>query len=307
MATADARALSRERVSAIAHEILAAFESGELPKALAQLFIHRKVVVPSRAWTWTNRLIAIRRGHVYAAGFRQWQEAGRYVKKGEHAFHILAPRITKAKEDDEGRGVKEGDLVTLGFLAVPVFGYLQTEGEPLAGVEDAPEFVDRLPLIEVARAWGLSVSLYSIEDAPDRLGYFTPGRGIALGTENVSTWAHELIHAADHRLGNLVARSMPRWSPSLAGRFSSNASAIRLRAIAAGLTNTSRGTARKRSAISSGPAPNSSTEPAGASRCSLRRLRPSECRIPRRNSTRLPRSPHYLPYVPHNSPLHLIP
>jgi len=208
MATVDARPCTRERVAGIASDILAAFESGELPHALAQLFIHRKVEVPSRAWTWTNRLIALRRGHVYAAGFRQWKEIGRSVKKGEHAFHILAPRIVRAKEDDEKRGVREGDLMTLGFLAVPVFGYLQTEGEPLAGVEDTPEFVDGLPLVEVARAWGLSVSLYSIEDAPDRLGYFTPGRGIALGTENLSTWAHELVHAADHRLGNLVARAL---------------------------------------------------------------------------------------------------
>jgi len=208
MATEEARARSRERVSAIANDILAAFESKELPKALAQLFIHRKVEVPSRHWTWTNRLVAIRRGHVYAAGFRQWQEVGRRVKKDEHAFHILAPRIAKAKEDDEDRGLKEGDPVTVGFLAVPVFGYLQTEGEPLAGIEDTPEVIDRLPLVEVARAWGLSISLYSFEDAPDRLGYFTPGRGIALGTENLSTWAHELVHAADHRLGNRVARSL---------------------------------------------------------------------------------------------------
>ena len=208
MATVEARALSRERVSAIANDILAAFEFGELPKALANLFIHRKIKVPSRHWTWTNRLVALRRGHVYAAGFRQWQEVGRYVKKGEHAIHILAPRIVKAKEDDVKRGVKEGDPLNVGFLAVPVFGYLQTEGEPLAGAEDTPEFVDRLPLVEVARAWGLSVSLYSIGDAPDRLGYFTPGVGIALGTENLATWAHELVHAADHRLGNLVARSV---------------------------------------------------------------------------------------------------
>jgi len=56
MATEDARAVARERVTAIAHDILAAFESGELPRALAQLFIHRKVEVPSRHWTWTNRL-----------------------------------------------------------------------------------------------------------------------------------------------------------------------------------------------------------------------------------------------------------
>jgi hypothetical protein len=208
MAAAGTRTRSREKVSAVANDILAAFESEELPKALAKLFIHREVDVPSRAWTWTNRLIAVRHGHVYAAGFRQWQEVGRYVKKGEHAFHILAPRVAKAKEDDEVRGIKEGDPLTLGFLAVPVFGYLQTEGEPLAGVEDTPEFIDRLPLVEVARAWSLSVSLYSFEDAPDRLGYFTPGRGIALGTENLSTWAHELVHAADHRLGNLVAQSL---------------------------------------------------------------------------------------------------
>jgi hypothetical protein len=208
MATAATRAVARERVSAIAHDVLAAFESGELPKALARIFIHRKIAVPSRLWTWTNRLVAIRQGHVYAAGFRQWQEIGRFVKKGEHAFHILAPRIVKAKEDDEEWGVKEGDPMTLGFIAIPVFGYLQTEGEPLAGVDDTPEFIDRLPLIEVARAWGLSVSLYSFEDAPDRLGYFTPGRGIALGTENLSTWAHELVHAADHRLENRVTRSL---------------------------------------------------------------------------------------------------
>ena len=47
----EARARSRERLSAIAHDILTAFESGELPKALANLFIHRKIEVPSRHWT----------------------------------------------------------------------------------------------------------------------------------------------------------------------------------------------------------------------------------------------------------------
>jgi hypothetical protein len=208
MATEDARAVARERVTAIGREILAAFESGELPRALAQLFIHRKVDVPSRLWTWTNRLIAIRKGHVYAAGFRQWQGLGRRVKKGEHAFHILAPRVVKAKEDDEERGVREGDPLRVGYLAIPVFGLLQTEGEPLPGTESEGAFIDRLPLVEVARSWGLSVSLYAHEDAPDRLGYFSPGRGIALGVENLSTWMHELLHAADDRLGNRLSKSL---------------------------------------------------------------------------------------------------
>ncbi len=201
MATIEARAVARERVTAIAHDILAAFESGELPQALAKLFIHRKIEVPSKHWTWTNRLIGIRKGHIYAAGFRQWQEIGRKVRKGQHAFHILAPKILRAKQDDEERGVKEGDLLCLRFLAVPVFGYLQTEGEPLPGAEDEPEFVGQLPLVEVARSWNLAVEVYSQPDAPDRLGFFAAGRGIGLGVRNLQTWTHELVHAADHRLG----------------------------------------------------------------------------------------------------------
>ncbi len=203
MKKGDARPPARERVAAIASDILKALESGELPHALAQLFIYRKIEVPSRHWTWTNRLIALRRSHVYAAGFRQWQEIGRSVRKGEHAFHILAPRITVAKEDDGRAGVKKGDRAVAGFLLIPVFGYFQTESEPLPGAEDAPEFLDRLPLVEVARSWGLTVALHAYEDSPGRLGYFAEGLGISLGVENLATWAHELIHAADSRLGTL--------------------------------------------------------------------------------------------------------
>lgn len=200
----ELRPSSRERAEAIARDILQAFEAGEIPKALATIFIYRKVEVPSRAWTWTNRLIAIRRGHVYAAGFRQWEALGRSVRKGERAFHILAPRIVKAKEDDEARGVKEGDPVNRGFLIVPVFGYLQTEGEPLPGTEGEPEFIDALPLVEVARSWGLTVSLFSREDSPGRLGVYSHGRGISLATRNFAVWAHELVHAAEDRIGTLV-------------------------------------------------------------------------------------------------------
>lgn len=204
MTKGDARPSARERVTAIASEILTAFESGELPHALAQLFIRNQIEVPSQHWTWTNRLIALQRSHVYAAGFRQWLEIGRSVRKGEQAFHILAPRVLVAKEDDEKEGVKKGDRQMVGFLPVPVFGYFQTEGDPLPGAEDAPEFVDRLPLVEVARSWGLTVALHAYEDSPGRLGYFAEGLGISLGVENLSTWAHELIHAADSRLGTLV-------------------------------------------------------------------------------------------------------
>ena len=67
--------------------------------------------------------------------------------------------------------------------------------------------MEALPLIEVAREWGLSVEAFNGTGASCygkfrfRLG--GSGEAIALGVKNLSTWAHELVHAADHRNGKL--------------------------------------------------------------------------------------------------------
>jgi len=193
-----------EKIQAIAHDLLTAFQTGTLPAALAQVFIRRDIDVPSKHWTWTNRTVGILRGHVYAAGFRQWEQLGRHVKKGEHAFYILAPRL---KKDEDAEGA-EDRMILMGYQPIAVFGYLQTYGEPLPGAEDEPAFIDALPLIEVARAWGLSVGTYALADNPKALGYFAAGLGIGLATENLATWAHELVHAADHRLGTFTGKGI---------------------------------------------------------------------------------------------------
>jgi hypothetical protein len=86
-----------------AHDILRAFENpNSLPAPLAQVFIHRKDASPCRAWSWRNQLIVALRGHSDARGFRQWQQVGRHVKKGEKAFNILSPCVKKvdAATDD---------------------------------------------------------------------------------------------------------------------------------------------------------------------------------------------------------------
>jgi len=125
------------------------------------------------------------------------------VKKGEHAFYILAPKL---KKDEDA--ADSDRLVLVGYQPIAVFGYLQTYGEPLPGAEDEPAFIDALPLIEVARAWNLSVGTYAIRDNPTALGYFAAGVGIGLATENLATWAHELVHAADHRLGTFTGKGL---------------------------------------------------------------------------------------------------
>lgn len=191
-----------ERVAAISRDILAVFETGEVPAAMAQVFIRRNVAVPSRHWSFTNRLIGHLRGHVYAAGFRQWQILGRSVKPGERAFHIFGPCLVPDNEKATEEAGEVPRVRLVGFVPIPVFGYLQTDGKPLPGLEDEPSFVDALPLVAVARFWGLSVGTYSAADFPGILGHHLPGKGIGLGVKNLSVWAHELIHAADTRLGH---------------------------------------------------------------------------------------------------------
>ena len=192
----------KEQAQAAAQVILDAFEQGTIPQALAQVFIHRTHDVPARRWSFTNRLISSLHGHFDARGFRQWKAVGRYVKAGERAFHILVPRTIIAKEDDAERGVKAGDSIVIGFLSAAVFGYSQTDGAPLPGEEEEARFIESLPLIEVARSWQIEVVTYSGADS-GALGYFCPGGQIGLGVRNPSTWAHEMIHAADHRLSTL--------------------------------------------------------------------------------------------------------
>jgi hypothetical protein len=82
-----------------------------------------------------------------------------------------------------------------GFVCVPVFGYAQTEGDPLPGAEEEAAFLSALPLVEIARSWGLHVGTLAAEGT-GRLGYYRPGEAIAVGVENLSTWTHELLHYA---------------------------------------------------------------------------------------------------------------
>src|SRR5207249_2400384 len=97
----------------------------------------------------------------------------------------------------------EEKAVVVGFKGIPVFGLEQTEGDPLpAGDSDADGWIECLPLIDVARRWGLSVDTFNGERAA-HLGFYLRGKEIALGVRNVSTWAHELVHAADDRNGTL--------------------------------------------------------------------------------------------------------
>jgi N-terminal domain of anti-restriction factor ArdC len=94
----------RDRVESVAHRILSAFEAGEVPAALAQIFVRRQGDLPIARWSWSNQLLSALAGHFDARGFRQWKAVGRSVKKGERAFHILGPKVRKIQDDDPDTG-----------------------------------------------------------------------------------------------------------------------------------------------------------------------------------------------------------
>jgi len=82
------------RAIEVGQRIVEAFRHPEtLPQALAPIFIHRKDDVPCRKWSWHNQLIAAALRHNRRRGFRQWEEAGRKVKKGAKAIWILGPAL----------------------------------------------------------------------------------------------------------------------------------------------------------------------------------------------------------------------
>jgi hypothetical protein len=193
------------KAEGVATRLIEAFQNGDVPAALAQSFIRRKDNVPCRSWSICNQLIVAMNGETDARGYRQWQSVGRHVRKGEKAFHILVPIVKEFETTDEN-GEPKTESRIVGFKAAPVFGRSQTEGEPLPDADpQALRWIESLPLIDVARSWGLNVETYNGRpNGP--LGKYRHGQSIALGVENLATWAHELVHAADDRLGRLTER-----------------------------------------------------------------------------------------------------
>jgi antirestriction factor ArdC-like protein len=205
-----------------ANRIIEAFRSGRIPEALARVFIKRNDATPCRAWSWSNQLLTALAGYDDARGFRQWLDVGRAVKKGEKAFYILAP-IAKPIKETSDDGQERQRVAILGFRSVPVFGLEQTDiadesvwSKHAELDRKAERFIDELPLIGVARSWGLTVKSYAGRER-GTAGWYSRSRGaIAIGVENLSTWSHELIHASDDRLGNLVERGQHWMSETVA-------------------------------------------------------------------------------------------
>lgn len=200
------------KAEAVAAKIIEAFQTGNVPKALAQVFIKR-AGRHCDGYSWMNQMLVALSGWSDAMGYGAkdkssgWLSVGRQVRKGEKCTYILAPCCRKI-DDPKADGGKRN--IIFGFRSAMVFGIEQTDvadadlwAKHNKGNEDAEKFLADLPLVDVAKAWGLTLQAYSGRKS-GALGWYRKGQAIALGVENLATWAHELIHAADYKNGKLV-------------------------------------------------------------------------------------------------------
>ena len=179
------------------------FKTGNIPKALAVATIPPQTDIPSAKWSIGNRVLQFLADTSDARGLRQWQKAGRNVKKGAKAFCILGPNSKVIKDtDDNGKEIEK--TIVMGFHAIPVFRAENTDGEPLPYEPATPP-----PLADVAEEFGLSVSYQTF--ASKYYGYYQSGsKRIVLATHSVHVFFHEFAHAAHERIeGKLTGGQVP--------------------------------------------------------------------------------------------------
>ena len=181
--------------------IIASFERGDIPEVVAYSMFSISNI-PSAKWSLLNRTLMFLAGTQDARGYRQWQQAGRYVKKGAKSFRILVPCIVKTENEENG----EVEHLLKGFMCKPVFRVEDTDGEQLD--YEHIELPD-LPLMEKAKEWGISVK--AIPGNYRYYGYYSSDRNeIALATTEESVFFHELAHAAHEKVnGSLKSGQDP--------------------------------------------------------------------------------------------------
>lgn len=195
------------RVQEATQRLLQMWTSGDMPRAIATATIRRQAAGrPCDLWSLGNQLLVVAAGSEDARGFRQWEQAGRHVRKGAKAICILGPVTRRITEEDPATGGQVERTIVRGFRGIPVFRFEDTQGERL----QTPDYRPPVPLAEVAERWGLQVTYGAFDGRAN--GWYSPTKGhIHLMTHAERTLFHELAHAAHDRLGGLAeAAQVPR-------------------------------------------------------------------------------------------------
>jgi len=174
--------------------LLKMFEEGNFEKVAHAVF--KGGDIPADKWSFLNRLLMYCNNTEDARGFNQWKQAGRHIKKGSHAFYILAPMFKKVEE--KGEEIQQ----LIGFRSVPVFKFEDTEGAPV--INESYKIDIPYQFGGIIQELGLRIDAVRFNGAV--YGSYNPGRKeIKLASPDIEIFLHELSHAVDDRLNGLKA------------------------------------------------------------------------------------------------------
>ncbi|MFD1608679.1 ArdC-like ssDNA-binding domain-containing protein [Oceanobacillus luteolus] len=176
--------------------------------------LEMKALMPN----YSLRNIIIAKGQLpharFLAGYKRWNELGRYVRKGEEAIRILAPRIKKVKNEETG----EEENKKIGYIPVAVFDYSQTEGEPLPIDKIKIELEGDSP--EARAIISIAEQIAEQDDCPiyygdtgTANGFYRPFFHDITVSDKLSvnhrckTLVHELVHSKVDRFGSIERSS----------------------------------------------------------------------------------------------------
>jgi hypothetical protein len=192
---------SSDRIKEAMETLLKIFQEDNLEKVARAVF--RGDDIPADKWSFLNRVLMYLNETDDARGFRQWQAAGRYVKKGSKAFYIIGPvtkKITAEKSLESGEKIREEKHILAGFKAIPVFRFEDTEGEPII----RENFKVNIPceFNNIIQELGLKVQ--PVRFCGSAYGsYNLLNKEIRLASPEIEVFLHELSHAVDDRLTGL--------------------------------------------------------------------------------------------------------
>lgn len=172
-----------------------------------------------RKYSALNTLLIFRAcpGATYVAGYKQWQEIGRYVSEGQKGIMIFAPMLKNHKEeyvDDSGETQERVVKYIRGFRSVYVFDVTQTGGKDLPeAYEQYKNFGSDTELL--ARFIEIFGDKYSVSQMPLQEGlegYVTKDNSIVLNSDlseeqRLQTLIHEVAHG---ELGHFTDKSKGR-------------------------------------------------------------------------------------------------
>jgi hypothetical protein len=192
---------SSDRIKEAMETLLKIFQEDNLDKVARAVF--RGGDVPADKWSFLNRVLMYLNDTEDARGFRQWKQAGRYVKKGSKAFYIIGPvtrKITAEISVESGETVREEKQILAGFKAIPVFRFEDTDGAPVI----REDFKVNIPCEFSGIIQELGLKVQPVRFCGSAYGsYNLVSKEIRLASPEIEVFLHELSHAVDDRLTGL--------------------------------------------------------------------------------------------------------